>query len=374
MSDEMRCRYVEGVGRLTGRHLRDCNTSGCDGCEPCRDTHCGMGGCNRHLREYEPLVCARCVGKVRDNLDRIVQLCTLAPVAAAETGRINTLAEVLAGPVPEKSSWNARHAYVTSGAACRCAQRQQVCPDTLPLEGPTCDKSPACEHTTCQRLDGMRVCPNFLTWIDNADDELHPLWILGTWDMAVAEHLGHNRTLRVTVPSAAAYLKGHLTDLSRDEDFGFDQLAGEVRDTLRHIEDALALTVRSTEGAPCFACRDAGRKPARRMQLKFAGDGRTTDQWQCPTKACGKTMEVEDYEKSCYRDYLEHAERLTAAQILAQYRVPEGTLRRWANGWTDSRGIEHAAVVSKCGYDGQRRQLYSTADVKRMRDLPAACA
>lgn len=367
------CRCVEGQGRLTNRHLRDCNTSGCEGCEPCRQDHCGMPGCNRHLRDYEPLVCTRCVGKVRDNLERVVQLCTLTPVAAAETGRVNTLAEVIDGPVPERSTWNARRDYVTSGAACRCGERHEVCPDMRPIEGPTCTDSPTCKHITCQRLDGMRVCPDFLAWTENADDELHPLWVLGSWDMAVAEHLGHNRTLRVTIASAASYLDGHLTDLARDQDFAFDELAREIRDTLRHVEDSLALTLRPTKGAPCPACRDAGRKPAKQLERRFADRvDDTKDQWVCPTKACGKVYELDEYDATTYKDWLVNSDKLTAAQMLAQYRVPEGTLRRWANGWTDRFGIEHPATVRKRGYDGQRRQLYDVADVKRMRDSDAA--
>lgn len=375
MNDQTpRCRYVEGKGRLTSRHVRDCNTSGCEGCEPCRDDHCGMPGCSRHLRDYEPLVCTRCVGEVRENLDRIVQLCTLTPFAAAERGRTGTLAEVLAGPVPEVTSWNARFHWLTTGAACRCAQRGEVCPDTLTVEGPTCKDSPHCKHTSCHRLDGMRVCPDFLAYIDTADDELHPLFLLGTWDLLIAEHLEHNRTLRVTVPGAAAYIKGQLTDLARDEDFAFDQLAKEVKRALSHIEDALSLTIRVTEGAPCPACRDAGRKPARRMQLHYAEHPGGIDEWVCPTKACGKRMGSEEYERTNYRDYLANAERLTAAQMRAQYRVAEGTLRRWANGWWDHNDVWHPPTVRKHGYDGQRRQLYDVADVKRMRDSDAAVA
>lgn len=366
----MSCRYVEGRGHLLATHRRDCESPGCEGCASCRDDHCVMPRCSRHLADHEPYVCTKCVGKVRTGLTRIVEMCTLAPIALTEGGT-DTAVALLVGPIPERSSYMARHHYVTSGATCRCGFFGQICPDVEPIEGPTCEAT--CEHITCQRLNGMRVCPDVLAWLDNADDERHPLWVLGTWDMLIAEHLDHKRTLRVTVPTAAAYLASNLTDLARFEDFAFDEMAREIENCKDHVEQVMAVAAYVQKGAPCPKCRDEGRK-AKALEHHFA-DGHQDDahdEWVCPTKACVKTYTPDEYSKFVYVEYLGNAERLTAEQIAAQYRVPEGTLRRWANGWTDHFGVWREPTVRKHGYDGQRRQLYDVADVKAMRDVSAA--
>lgn len=354
-------------------HVRDCESSGCEGCQPCERRHCTMPRCSRHLSDHETLVCAKCVGAVRQNLRRIVALCTIAPVAMLEAG-VDSGVAVLVGPVPEHSTWTARHNWIESGAPCKCESRGVVCPDTVAIEGPTCH-SATCGHTTCGRIHGVRVCPDVLAWLDTADDERHPLWVLGSWDMLIAEHYGDRRTLRVTVPSASAYLEANLTDLARDTDFAFDELAREIADCLLHVEQVLCVAWHIQRGAPCPACRDAGRK-AKSLERQYAEDEPTDaeDRWVCPTAACGKVYEPDQYAKVMYVDYLRHADKLTAQQMAVQYRVPEGTLRRWANGWTDRLGNWNPPTVRKRGYDGFRHQLYEVADVKAMRDVDAAVA
>jgi hypothetical protein len=343
--------------------------AGCAGCEPCREAHCT---CGNHLRSSEPLTCAKCVGKVRTNLQRIGDLCTLAPIAATEGG-VTSAVMVLAGPVPEHSTHAARRTWVYAGGLCRCGARGQTCPDVEQLEGPACSET-SCGHPTCARIHGLRVCPDVLSWMEYADDERHPLWVLGTWDMLVSEHLDHDRRARVTIVRAVAYLATNLTYLAQDKTFAFDELDREVKTCMEHVERVMGVAEHIQRGAPCPACRVAGRKPKaleRRYDKDRSDDG--NDRWQCPSKLCGQRYELDEYGKVIYLEYLENAKALTAAQMLAQYRVPEGTLRRWANGWTDARtGLWREPVVRKCGYDGQRRQLYDVADVKRMRDIEAA--
>jgi hypothetical protein len=362
---ETKCHW-NGEQRVTHEHGRDCNASGCEGCKPCGEDHCR---CGRHLRNTEPLTCAKCVGNVRTHLKRIEGLCRLAPLAATEAGT-GSAAMVLASPVPEHSTHAARRTWAYKGGLCRCVH----CPDDQPaLPGPVCKKSLTCVHHVCRKATWRPTCPGLVDWLEYADDERHPLWVLGSWDMLITEHLEHDRTDRVTIASAVKYLDANLTYLAQDRDFAFDELAREIRGCTEHVEQVMCVADYQQRGAPCPACRAAGR-PAKSLERQYAPgqEDDTHDEWKCPTKACGKNYEPDEYGRTVYVDYLSNADRLTAAQMLAQYRVAEGTLRRWANGWTDRYGIWHEPTVRKHGYDGERRQLYNVADTLQMRDNPAA--
>lgn len=359
------CHYdAELERRVTARHQRYCEAAGCEGCAPCTADHCG---CGRHLVGAEVLTCARCIGRTRDDLERVSDLCRLAPAAATERS-IGSAVMTLVGPVPEHSTHAARRAWAYAGGLCRCARRDEVCPDTVALEGPTCAQGHACGHATCARLAGKRSCPDLLSWLEYADDERHPLWVLGTWDMLVAEHLEHDRRARVTVLGATAYLKVNLTYLGQDTGFAFDELAREIRQCREHVERVMLVAASPQQGAPCPDCRAAGRK-ARPLERRYVeADANEAidakDVWVCARKVCGLELSLDEYAKAIYVDYLGHADRLTAAQIHAQYRVPASTVRRWAA----------VGDVRRHGYDGQRRQLYDVADVLRLRDEPVEVA
>ncbi len=174
-------------------------------------------------------------------------------------------------------------------------------------------------------------------------------------------HFGHQRRNRVTVPSAAAYLNANLTDLARHEDFGFDELAREVADCLAHVEQVLLVAEHTQRGAPCPRCRAAGVVKARQMERTYKpGATDSDDDWTCPT--CDQTMTLDEYGREVYLDYLANADRLTATQMQAQYRVPASTVRRWAN--------DDPPKVHKRGFNAERQQLYDVADVKAARDTP----
>jgi hypothetical protein len=367
-TDDDRCHWSKDTEqRVLRRHVRGCTLAGCEGCEPCPQAHCSMPRCNHHLREHEPHVCDRCVGKVRDDLTRLVQLCGFAPyVAATQLGGAAFASAVttLVGPVPEHSTHYARHEYALGGALCRCAPG--MCPDRQPEPvGPTCERWKDCVHLVCRRLTGRPACPALVDWLDLADDEKHPLWVLGAWDEMVARHLGHTRNLRVTIKSSAAYLDANLTDLARLVDFGFDDLAREVSVTLAHVESVLLLALREEEGAPCPVCFAQGRraKPLVRHFNEFDTSG-VSDRWRCPVAICAQEWTPKEYATYVESESLQHADRLTASDIAKVYRVPEGTVRRWA----------HEGRVRRCGYDGQRRQLYDVADVKARRLDPPGVA
>lgn len=362
-----RCHW-NGEQRVTRRHLRDCNASGCEGCQPCTKVHCAMPRCAHHLREHEARVCAACVGKVRTALGRIVQLCGFATTVAATSGPDSAVA-VLTGPVPEHSTWNARHAWaVHHRGLCRCGD---ACPDLKPQpaegDGELCDKADRCEHFYCRRMTYRPTCPDLAAWLDEADDERHPLWVLGSWDRLVAVHLGHHRNLKVTIRAAADYLSSNLTDLARFEDFAFDELAREIGECVTHVEGVLLLRDWVQRGAPCPVCgkgdlekvwESGGPEYDEANDAYLDTPGHWADLWVCSNAQCHQTWTEEEYRNKVEGIYMQAADRLTAAQIASTYRVSESTVRRWAS----------ESKVKRRGFDDQRRQLYDVADVKACRD------
>lgn len=346
--DRPTCRWVDSR-RLLPTHERDCNTSGCEGCLTCPERHCR---CGRHLDDDQQR-CERCIGRVRRDLKRITDLVRLVPHVALELGAINSEAVVAAGPVPRHSTQRARQGWVMTGALCRCAARDRTCPDLETIEGPPCE-SATCGHFTCERINGCPVCPDLRAWLDQADDTRHPLWVLGTWDIAVSEHLGHvERTMRVTVARAAAYLEANLTDLARHDDFGFDEMGEEIATCKAYVEQVLSVAAYEQRGAPCPACGKA--KLVKHHGLTEAGD-----HWRCPK--CAQRWSDQDYRIKVDGIYLGVADRLTASQIAEQYRVPEGSVRGWA-----TRGD-----VRRRGRDDRGRVLYDVADVLVCRDRKRA--
>lgn len=303
---EKPCRWVaKDQPRLLRTHLRDCDSSGCDGCEPCPEPHCPTCG-RTHSRE----VCTICVGHVRNDLRQIVDMDERMLTEAVHRG-VDSEATNLAGPAADPEAWSWRKVAARQGKAW---------------------------HVSLEHDD---------------DAKAHALWVLGTWDMLVTEHLGHTRTQRVTIPTAAQYLAANLTDLARAEDFAFEELAREVRDCRAHYEDVLTEGERDQRGVKCPMCGKA-------HLVKDYGEKVADDRWRCQRKDCTASYTDHDYRAKVEADYADVADRLTASRIARHYRVPEGTVRRWANG--------DSPTVRKLGYDGQGRQLYAVADVLASRD------
>lgn len=367
-----RCHW-DGEDRVTAQHLKSCNSAGCEGCKPCAEPHCAMPRCNRHLSDHEPTRCGRCVGAVRGDLKRIGDLCKLAPIAATEGG-INSPVFALDGPVPERSSYDARWHWAVrpGGGLCRCASRNQDCPDQLDHPaGPAC-RDDKCAHQTCRRIRYQPACPDLVAWLDFATDEQHPKWVLGTWDLIVALHLGHVRTSKVTIASTVSYLDRNLTDLARDEDFGFDDMARELAQCKDHVEDVLLVAEYIQRGAPCPVCVAAGRKP-KSLERLFDPDSTIdetgmpddgTDLWVCPTSECRQTWTVTEYRDRIEGVYVEQAAWLPARQLAARLRVPEGSIR----GWSSLGHVRRRKA-------GQGLTEYNVSDAERQRDkkqLPAA--
>jgi len=300
------CRWIaHDQPRLLRTHQRDCETSGCEGCQPCEDRHCGVCG----IRHVESLTCPGCVGVVRSDLDLIADLSARMLGEAVHRG-VNSEAAMLAGPAADVEAWRNRWMSARAGR--------------IPAD-----------------------------WLEDCRDELHPLYVLGTWDMLVTQHYDHDRTQRVTIEGAASYLGANLTALAQEAEFAFEELAREVRACRAHLEDVLRDGERDEKGAPCPMC-------GRAALVKDHGETIEDDRWRCPRRDCSASYTEHDYRVKVEAVYVLHADRLTASQIAETYRVPEGTVRRWASG--------HAPTVRVHGKDDHGRQLYDVADVLGMRD------
>ena len=327
--------------RMLRSHHRDCNAADCPGCQPCPERHCGA-----------------CLATTRTTLQRIRSTTTLMTTAALERGT-NSLAALHAGPTANVEAWGHVYASLKAGRLCRCRTvRGQRCPATLPdATGPLCRK-PLCAHPSCIRIRGL--CPDLIAWTLDCRDELHPLWVLGTWDFNVRDHYGHlipvdgdHDERRLTLDDTATYLDTQLTALAHDEDFAFEDMAHEIQRCAEHLDQVLQIAPYTETGAPCPLC-------GRADLAKSYGTDEADDRWTCPK--CLAWWTERDYRAK--GTYVAVASALTASQIRETYRVPEGTTRSWAQ-----RGR-----VAKRGKDQQGRMLYDVAHVLACRDQEPATA
>lgn len=299
--------------RLRRTHLRDCNTSGCPGCEPCPERHCQK--CQRHHVTVEgrgtDLTCIECLSETRTKLAGILTLCTRLLGEAIVRG-INSEAAMLTGPAADVEIWGYRRMSALAG----------------------------------------RIDPK---WLDDIreEDELHPLWILGTWEREVRNHLGQvlsPGSSKPTLTEARDYLHTQLHIVAHDETFAFEEMAEDIAKCHSHLEAILAEGDQVDDGAPCPVC-------GRAKLLKDYGEAPDDDvMWHCPK--CDNWWTDENYRDKILGVYVGVADRLTASQIHETYRVPEGTTRSWAE-----RG-----KVAKRGKDAQGRMLYDVEQVLAARD------
>lgn len=317
------CRWDEASKRrmLNTRHVRDCNLSGCPGCQPCSERHCQV--CRREHVTVDgrgtDQTCATCLGDSRGYLGGIWTMSTALLGEAISRG-IRSAAANLAGPVADVETWRNRYA---SAAANR------IDPSWLTEQG----------------LEA------------GADDDVpHPLWVLATWEREVRLHLGQvlsPGSSRPTLTEARDYLDHHLTWLAHDPDFDFRAMATALRDCRDHLERALQLEEHHDTGAPCPAC---GRARLR----KDYGATDHDDRWTCPR--CRQWWTEDDYRAKVAGTYVAVAAALTASQLAKQYRVTEANVRKWAE----------RKQVKRRGRDAAGRQLYDVEDVKACRDAHEA--
>ena len=232
--------------------------------EPCRvdeygdpTNHCTGRRCSNHIGQGE-LTCARCIGRARNDVRRIVELAPLTAVQALGTG-VDSEAANLAGPGADYGVFSARRNL-----------------DRFWL------------MTNIPEVNLERAMRNLLP----DDDEDHPYSVLTRWEFMLREDYDQQRDDPTSVASAGAYLERTLGRIAQDDEQDFALFASEIRHCRNHLEAVLRNSTRPERGAPCPDCRDDGRVERMRREyghwcddldctkVHYADDA--GDIWRCP--------------------------------------------------------------------------------------------
>ena len=265
---------------MTCRYDRDAGEYLIDG-KPCRTDdygdptkHCTMPRCSHHIGEGE-LTCARCIGRVRNLIRRVVDLSALMLPVAVAAG-VNSEAANLAGPFADYETFSAR----------RMIDKRWI-------------SSHIPEHNQ------LRALVNLVA----DDDEQHPYGVLTRWEFMLREDYRTPRNGATSIAAAASYLGRVLHRVAQDDEQDFALLARELRACRDHLERA-ANTARIPErGAPCPACieqSEDGKGPRLVRDYGHWCDGEdcerihheddSDDWWTCP-RVKAHAWSHEDYRK-----------------------------------------------------------------------------
>lgn len=316
----MNCRYVasDQPRVLPNRHGSECPaldptptpaTEGretgtqtpCAGCLPCPLAHCMRCG-REHVDER---TCPGCIAEARDDLSEITRMCANLPAEVVVKG-IDSEAMNLLGPVADPEQTGHVRASINVG-----------------------------------RLEAG--------WLEEADNELHPLLVLGTWMEAYCEALDHDEPTRITVAGAASYLDRNLAYIAQLEDVPFEDLARDLSGCRNHVERVLHDGEQVETGAACLHCED--------VNLVTCDGG---DRYDCPR--CKRAYSRDQHANALRQMELAQADWLTAADLAAMYDADGSTLRTWA---------ERKQVRTK-RVDGRKR--YHVDDTRAMLGLPPRSA
>lgn len=308
---------------LRGRHLPECPENGaesetgapeaCSGCLPCPERHCVVCG-----RVHALGACPECIAATRDDLAAIRLMCGALPAEVEHRG-VNGEALMLLGPTADPEAWQHVQASYLAGR--------------LP-EG-------WFEATHGRDCPTLRNDP----CVGCAGDELHPLTVLGTWEMVWRDFLEHESDAKITVADSAGYLDRQLAYMAEQDEVPFEDFARDLRRCRGHLEDVLHDGEQIETGAPCMTCE---------IPLRLErGKSEDLDRWRCPR--CREMSTVAQYLFAVQNEYRKRARALTARDIAKEYEVPEGSVRAWAS--------ERVGKVRKRGKDHNGLQLYDVADV-----------
>lgn len=292
----MTCKWVaRGEPRvIQGRHLDDCELGEfCKGCQPCTEPHCRVCGIT-HANGS----CAECQGETRGYLREIARMCDALPTEVVHRG-IGGEAMMLWGPVADPEARGHLEASVAAG----------------------------------------RVPADYL---DHADGELHPLFVLGSWDMVWRDALDHDEAGVLTLAGAVDYLDRTLGYMADYEHVPFEDFARDLRQCAAHLERVLHDGEQRDEGVPCLTCE--------RPLTRVWGKDEAADGWEC--KRCRAQSTEAQYQLAVKADYIASSEWLTDADMAVRTGVKAGTVRVWA---------QRNAVRRK---RDAGRTLYAVADVE----------
>lgn len=294
-----RCKWM-GSGRprvLPGRHNDGCGDETCPGCLPCPMDHCRVCGV-----EHASGGCPNCREEVRDNLATLVRLCRNLPAEVEHRG-VESEAMNLLGPAADPESWGHVEASVTCGR--------------LPVE-----------------------------W-QAADDERHPRFVLGTWEMVYRDAFDQQTDALVTIHDAADYLDRQLTRAAAEPWVPFEDFAKDLRACVGHIEAVLHDGEQVDRGAPCMKC---GRALERTWGMDANKDG-----WKCTR--CNTTSTEAQYRFAVAHLHREEATHLTDRDMQLRTGVKAGTVRVWARrGLVERRTDGGRVVYSVAQVEAEARQ------------------
>jgi hypothetical protein len=295
------CRWngINEPRTVVGRHDAGCEHAECRGCLPCPENHCG-----RCYREHvgEDYTCPGCIADARDDLTTITTMCAALPAEVRHRG-VDSEAMNLLGPVADPESVGHVRASIAVG-----------------------------------RIDAG--------WLAEADNELHPLLVLGTWWEAYAEALEHTEPGRIVVRDAAAYLNRHLHTIAQLADVPFVDFARDLSGCRKHLERVLHDGEQRETGAACLHCDDVS------LVTRDGGDN-----YQCPR--CLRLYSRDQHANALRQMELDRADWLRAADLIALLGADGTTLRKWA----ERRQVRTKRV------DGHQR--YHVGDTRTMLGLPA---
>src|SRR4051812_11090213 len=249
--------------------------------EPCKvddygdpTHHCtARRSCGNHIGRGE-LTCARCIGRVRSVIRRIVELAPLALTRAIAAG-VESDAANLAGPAADPRRWSDR----------RIAMNAHLL---------TWERLGRITEAQYGRAKGNMA----------DDDDQHPYVVLTRWHMMFAEDYNHRLPDVMSISDSGAYLERVLHVVAQDPEQDFPLLRNETRKVLDHLEAVLQNSMKPERGAPCPECRDEGRvlRLSREYphwcddedceRMHYADD--SEDRWTCPR---GHSRSHEDYQR-----------------------------------------------------------------------------
>lgn len=288
MSDTLACKFG---GRnepriVPGRHGDECEGEQCSGCQPCEESHCRA--CRR---THADQTCAECLAATRDDLREIGRLCDALPAEVEHRG-VNGEAMMLLGPAANPEAWGHREASARSG----------------------------------------RISADYL---EDARDEQHPLFVLGSWEMVYREHFEQPTDLAATLPRLIDYLDRQLHVVAAEPLIPFEDFAREVRGCRGHLEDVLRDGVQRDTGAPCIDC---GVPLVREWGKLVAADG-----WRCPR--CKEFYTEDQYRFAVQHLHRAEATHLTDRDCEIRTGVRAATIRSWARHGDISKRQDSGRVV-----------------------------
>jgi hypothetical protein len=305
------CRWngINEPRTVVGRHDAGCEHAECRGCLPCPENHCG-----RCYREHvgEDYTCPGCIADARDDLTAITAMCAALPAEVRHRG-VDSEAMNLLGPVADPESVGHVRASIAVG-----------------------------------RIDAG--------WLAEADNELHPLLVLGTWWEAYAEALEHTEPGRIEVHDAAAYLNRHLHTIAQLADVPFVDFARDLGGCRLHLERVVKDGEQVETGAPCMTCE-------RKLVRTTDATGRVS--YRCDR--CRINLSETEYLLAEKAKRLADAEYLAVDDMAMRTGVPASTIRRWAN-IRRLDGVDHPPLLRSPARNGQGRMVYRVADVEQVRD------